>query len=77
MGDFGEMEFERTSYHLPITTVVSVDELPRLNVSYKPQEISPKFQGTVRMMLHEKIRNAYVYPQFVTDVIKPLQVSLL
>ena len=56
-------------------STVSVDELPRLNVSYKPQEISPKFQGTVRQMLHEKIRNAYVYPQFVTDVIKPLQVS--
>lgn len=55
----------------------SIDELPRLNVSYKPQEISPKFQGTVRQMLHEKIRNAYVYPQFVTDVIKPLQIEKL
>lgn len=55
----------------------SIEELPRLNVSYKPQEISPKFQGTVRQMLHEKIRNAYVYPQFVTDVIKPLQIEKL
>lgn len=52
-------------------------ELPRLNVSYKPQEISPKFQGTVRQMLHEKIRNAYIYPQFVTDVIKPLEIEKL
>ena len=28
-------------------------------------------------MLHEKIRNAYVYPQFVTDVIKPLAIEKL
>lgn len=61
-----------------ITKPTTTDqELPRLNVSYKPQEISPKFQGTVRQMLHEKIRNAYVYPQFVTDVIKPLAIEKL
>lgn len=53
------------------------EELPRLNVSYKPQEISPKFQGTVREMLHAKIRNTYVYPQFITDVIKPLEIEKL
>jgi len=55
----------------------ATEELPRLNVSYKPQEISPKYQGTVRSMLHEKIRNAYIYPQFVTDVIKPLEIEKL
>ena len=48
-----------------------------LNVSYKPQKISPKSQGTVRQLLHEKIRDAYIHPQFVTDVIKPLQVEQL
>jgi len=25
----------------------NADELPRLNVSYKPQTIAPKFEGTV------------------------------
>ncbi len=30
--------------------------VPQLNVSYKPQKISPKFQGTVRELLHKKIR---------------------
>ena len=50
---------------------------PVLNVSYKPQKISPKSQGTVRMLLHDKIRDAYIHPQFVTDVIKPLQVEQL
>lgn len=50
---------------------------PVLNVSYKPQKISPKSQGTVRMLLHEKIRDSYIHPQFITDVIKPLQVEQL
>ena len=44
-------------------------------VSYKPQKISPKFQGTVRQLLHNKIRESYIHPQFVTDVLKPLQVD--
>lgn len=50
-------------------------EIPVLNVSYKPQKISPKSQGTVRQLLHEKIRDAYVHPQFVSDVLKPLQIE--
>jgi len=28
--------------------------VPKLNVSYKPQKISPKFEGTVRQLLHAK-----------------------
>jgi len=51
------------------------DEVPTLNISYKPQKISPKSQGTVRQLLHNKIRNAYVHPQFVTDVMKPLMIE--
>lgn len=48
---------------------------PILNVSYKPQKISPKSQGTVRQLLHERIRDAYVHPQFVADVMKPLLIE--
>ncbi|KAK3099337.1 hypothetical protein FSP39_002829 [Pinctada imbricata] len=48
---------------------------PVLNVSYKPQKISPKSQGTVRQLLHERIRDAYIHPQFVTDVMKPLDIE--
>ncbi|XP_050417066.1 ATP-binding cassette sub-family E member 1 [Patella vulgata] len=48
---------------------------PVLNVSYKPQKISPKHKGTVRQLLHEKIRDAYIHPQFNTDVMKPLQIE--
>jgi len=50
-------------------------EVPVLNVSYKPQKISPKSVGTVRQLLHEKIRDAYVHPQFITDVMKPLRID--
>jgi len=49
--------------------------VPDLNVSYKPQKISPKFQGTVRELLHKRIRDAYVHPQFVSDVMKPLVIE--
>lgn len=48
---------------------------PILNVSYKPQKISPKSQGTVRQLLHDRIRDAYVHPQFVADVMKPLLIE--
>lgn len=50
-------------------------DVPVLNVSYKPQKISPKSTGTVRQLLHEKIRDAYIHPQFITDVMKPLRIE--
>jgi len=53
----------------------SGDAVPNLNISYKPQKISPKSTGTVRQLLHTKIRSAYVHPQFVTDVMKPLLID--
>jgi ATP-binding cassette subfamily E protein 1 len=49
-------------------------ELPEMKVSYKPQKISPKFQGTVRQLLYKKIRDAYAHPQFQSDVVKPMKV---
>lgn len=52
-------------------------EIPRLNVSYKPQTISAKFEGTVRQLFHTKIREAFCHPQFLTDVVKPLQIDQL
>ena len=52
-------------------------EMPEFNVSYKPQKISPKFQSTVRHLLHQKIRDAYTHPQFISDVMKPLLIEQL
>ena len=53
----------------------SLAGVPDLNVSYKPQKISPKFEGTVRQLLHKRVRDAYVHPQFVSDVMKPLMMD--
>lgn len=50
-------------------------DLPVLNISYKPQKISPKFQNLVRHLLHDKIRDAYVHPQFIADVMKPMKIE--
>ncbi len=51
--------------------------LPEFNVSYKPQKIAPKFESTVRNLLHKKIRDAYLHPQFISDVLKPMQIEEL
>ncbi|KAB2634807.1 ABC transporter E family member 2 [Pyrus ussuriensis x Pyrus communis] len=52
-------------------------EIPEFNVSYKPQKISPKFQSTVRHLLHSRIRDSYTHPQFMSDVMKPLLIEQL
>ena len=49
--------------------------MPPLNVSYKPQKIAPKFEGTVRQLLHTKIRTMYQHPQFTADVMRPLNIE--
>lgn len=49
--------------------------VPQLNISYKPQKISPKFQGTVMQLLQTKLKDGYLHPQFQTDVTKPLQLE--
>ena len=51
------------------------DRLPQLNVSLKPQTITPKFQGTVRMLLLKVIKAAFMHPQFQTDVVKPMNLD--
>ncbi|KAF7308309.1 RNAse L inhibitor-type ATP-binding cassette protein [Mycena chlorophos] len=48
-----------------------------LSVSLKPQTISPKFPGTVRMLLLKQIKAAFMHPQFQTDVLKPMNLEAL
>mmetsp|Transcript_29348 Transcript_29348/g.87285 ORF Transcript_29348/g.87285 Transcript_29348/m.87285 type:complete len:612 (+) Transcript_29348:66-1901(+) len=50
-------------------------KLPELHVSYKPQTISAKFQGSVKELLLMKIRDAFLHPQFQTDVTKPMLID--
>jgi ATP-binding cassette subfamily E protein 1 len=50
-------------------------ELPELRISYKPQQIAPKFKGTVLNLLTSKLGNTWQHPQFMTDVVRPLTVD--
>jgi ATP-binding cassette subfamily E protein 1 len=47
------------------------------SVSLKPQTISPKFPGTVRMLLIKQIKAAFMHPQFQTDVLKPMNLEAI
>lgn len=49
--------------------------VPQMNISMKPQKITPKFQGTVRQLFFKKIKAAFLSPQFQTDVYKPLKLD--
>lgn len=46
-----------------------------LAVSLKPQAISPKFPGSVRMLLIKRIKAAFMHPQFQSDVLKPMNLE--
>ncbi len=46
-------------------------------MSYKPQNIAPKFPGSVQELLFEKLKDVMVQQQFLTDVVKPLSVHNL
>ncbi|KAL3617417.1 ABC transporter E member 2 [Castilleja foliolosa] len=52
-------------------------EIPKFRISYKPQKITPKFNGTVRMLLQQSIGDKYMRPQFMSDVMKPLLIEQL
>lgn len=53
------------------------DEVPELNISYKPQKIAPKYEGTVMNLLLEKIPDMVRHPTFKSDVMNPLQMERL
>ena len=50
-------------------------DVPAMNISMKPQKITPKFQGTVRQLFFKRIKSAFLNPQFQTDVYKPLKLD--
>ncbi|KAM0043705.1 putative ABC-type maltose transporter [Helianthus debilis subsp. tardiflorus] len=63
----------------PDTVEGSESEIPEFNVSYKPQKITPKPElvNSVGDWLQNKIPDSYEHPQFVSDVMKPLQIEQL
>lgn len=46
-------------------------------MSYKPQNIAPKFPGSVQELLFDKLKEVMTHQQFLTDVVKPLSVHNL
>lgn len=46
-----------------------------MSVSYKPQTIAPKFEGSVRDLLNSKVNQAWLAPNFVSEVTKPLNLD--
>ncbi len=52
-------------------------KIPPMYISYKPQKIAPKFEGTVREILNSKVAKVWDSPQFMTEVTRPLQIEAL
>eukprot|EP01102_Stenamoeba_stenopodia_P000281 TRINITY_DN1024_c0_g3_i1.p1 TRINITY_DN1024_c0_g3~~TRINITY_DN1024_c0_g3_i1.p1 ORF type:complete len:603 (+),score=178.91 TRINITY_DN1024_c0_g3_i1:795-2603(+) len=76
----GENGTGKTTFVRMLAGILKSDteaQVPELNVSYKPQKISPKFEGSVRFLLQKKIKDAYLHPQFMTDVTKPLNLEAI
>ncbi|ORM40108.1 ABC transporter E family member 2 [Babesia sp. Xinjiang] len=79
----GENGTGKTTFIKMLAGILAADNsdaeaaMPRLSISYKPQIITAKFDGTLRQLLMMKVKEAFSNPMFQTDVIKPLQVEEL
>jgi ATP-binding cassette subfamily E protein 1 len=51
--------------------------IPALNVSYKPQTIAPKFEGTVMDLFNIKLKETWTTSIFKTEVLIPLDIESL
>jgi ATP-binding cassette subfamily E protein 1 len=73
----GENGTGKTTFCRLLAGVEKADDaqIPRLNISMKPQKIVPKFQGTVRELFFKRIKAAFLSPQFQSDVYKPLRIE--
>jgi ATP-binding cassette subfamily E protein 1 len=46
-----------------------------MSVSYKPQTIAPTFEGSVRELLNTKVKEAWLTPNFISEVTRPLNLE--
>jgi ATP-binding cassette subfamily E protein 1 len=52
-------------------------DMPKLSISYKPQTIAPKFEGTVKELLDTKLYESITSSLFKTEVLNPLDINSL
>ncbi|EXJ77379.1 translation initiation factor RLI1 [Capronia epimyces CBS 606.96] len=52
-----------------------LQKVPPMNISMKPQKITPRFTGTVRQLFFKRIKASFLSPQFQSDVVKPLKLD--
>ena len=52
-------------------------EMPRLNISVKPQTIAPKFEGSVQSLFDLKLKTSWSSNIFKTGVLTPLDIDSL
>ncbi|KAK9098553.1 hypothetical protein Syun_025598 [Stephania yunnanensis] len=57
--------------------VVEGTDVEVLNSMFHTSRRSPKVSINCRHLLHQKIRESYMHPQFMSDVMKPLQIEQL
>lgn len=50
-------------------------DIPKMSISYKPQTIAPKFQGTVQELLYTKLKESWSSSIFKTEVLIPLNIE--
>jgi ATP-binding cassette subfamily E protein 1 len=81
----GENGTGKTTFVAMLAGFVTPDgetKVPELNISFKPQKISPKPdpqrpRRTVRDLLFKSIQARFGDPQFQTDVMKPMMIEQL
>jgi len=77
----GENGMGKTSFVKIIGGLLKPDQgqlsLKSFSISYKPQKISPSFNGTVKSLLLEKIGNFLFDPSFKETILKPFEVESL
>lgn len=75
----GENGIGKTTFIRMIAGLIESDseDFIQMNISYKPQMIAPKFTGTVKQLIDQKIRDMYYQPLFISEVVKPLKIEEL